>query len=142
MAYATASQVQYYSGLQSAFSTSSNPTLAQVNSDLDTVSAEIDVTLSMAGISTVTDATQLAYIAGLCAKAVAANIMLSKTGASAEGSSVGQTWRAQYEKFLDDIRTGKFKLAGTSCMAGNQVSNGTYEEDDLDTVENVGDLQY
>lgn len=69
MSYCSASDVGVLLGL--TYDANSQPTLAQVNSIINQVSAEIDMTLRQIGIISPSDATILLYLQMVCAKGVA-----------------------------------------------------------------------
>jgi hypothetical protein len=133
--YATAEDVSVLLGLDN-FSTSSRPTLTQVNAIIADITKDIDFVLSGVGITTQpTDTNLLGRLAIACKYGVACHV-----GMSAFGNSVGvdnsqpDKYCKRYQEILTEIKESPElygAVTGDAAMfVTNQVDDGTWTEDD------------
>jgi hypothetical protein len=132
--YATAEDVQVLLGFTDNFSSTTLPTLTQVNSILADVTNEIDFTLASVGVTTQpTDTKLLGRLANACKYGVACQVAMSAYGnASGVENSQGDKYCERYKEVLKDIQENS-QLYGavtgdSGAYASNQVEDGTYTE--------------
>lgn len=132
--YSAAEDVSVLLGLDN-FSTSTQPTLAQVNTIIADITNEIDFVLASAGInSQPTDARILARLKIACKLGVAAQVGYSAFGnnTGTENTQPNKYW-LEYQRILEEIRTQPELygvIAGSETVyISNPVGDGTTTEE-------------
>ena len=104
--YCSADDVQVRMGFPDSFAASTRPTLTQVNSLIEQVSAEIDIYLAKAGIASVTDAKLLLMLKLKASAGAACKVGFTYFGNNNPvENSQASTYCKEYAEFLDLIKT-------------------------------------
>ena len=115
--YCTLPDVEAMTAL--TFDAESNPSNTEASNIIERVGAEINGTLKAAGYALpITDAQDRNYLAHYNILGAAYRCWYAAVQGT-EGHISPQTWREDYQQFLDDIREGKVKLINTSPADGD-----------------------
>lgn len=123
------------------FDGSSKPTSTQVTGIITQKTAEIDLYLKRGGITTQpTDSTVLSYLKYMCSLGAACLIGRTYfTNLSNVNDTQPASYCQEYKDFLKELKEDPELIAGTtgdeSYILGNQVTNGTVDEDDIPQIE-------
>ena len=136
MGYCLASDVGVLLGL--TYNATSLPTETQVNSIIDQVSAEINMTLRTIGVVTVTDATVLSYLKMVCAKGSACYVggvyfnNIQSTGGTISNFYC-QSYKEELKKMIDNPAI--LGVAGGTIAFGSNVTDGVTSFDEADSMQ-------
>lgn len=135
MSYCQSSDVGVLLGL--TYDANSVPTLTQVNSVIDQVSAEIDMNLRQIGITSVSDATVLLYLKMVCAKGSACYIgSVYFNNIQNVNGTISNFYCIAYKEELKKIidNPAIMGAAGGSIEVHSDVIDGLNSEADYDDI--------
>ena len=141
--YCSAGDIKSMLGYDTAYSTTTKPTLAQVNDIITNITSEIDTRLEVIGVTLpVTDSNVLNVVERYCKLGSAGLVGLTyySTNNNIEGGQADYFYK-DYKQWLTDI-TDNPELVGVSAgeiqsntYVSNQVTDGTHTESSLDRIE-------
>ena len=115
--YTTLGQVEALTSL--TFAADDSPSNTEASAIIEQVAQEINGTLRAAGyVLPITDTVDRNYLALFNRLGAAYRCWYAAVQGTDDHISP-QTWREDYAKFLDDLRTGKVKLINTDPAAGD-----------------------
>lgn len=137
--YCVAEDVQVALGYQDSFSTSTHPTLVQVNSIIDEITNEIDLYMNMIGIATQpTDARILARLKSACIIGSSARVgFYFLNNASNVDNTLADKYWTRYQEILKEIQDKPDiygATAGGNGYIDSTVINGTMTEIDTNNL--------
>lgn len=116
--------------------TTSKPKASQVTTIIDMVTAEIDLILTAKGIQIPVAGTNLYKLLTLqCSQGSAGRVAMAYYGnAESVIGSQGQFYWTEYQKFLSDLKSNPdyYRAMLHTSLIGNQVTNGTTKEADIE----------
>jgi hypothetical protein len=135
--YCISSDIKVALGYPNDYSSSSRPTLAEVNTIITDITNEIDLYLRSVGISSQpTDANILGRLSKACIYGSAADVGFGflNQSQSVDGT-LAHYYKEKYQAILDEIKK-KPEIYGLvvdaeSLYASNQVLDNTYSEDEI-----------